>query len=422
MIKRRLFPELPVVRAVSNRVSSDRQMFEHTLFVCVQHLLESTGSLIESLLALGVNRQNVFVLGKIYSLNSSVLARLRRLGVGITDSTVPNGGGSYRNTFAADVDSLWAAARRHAEHGAVRDIRQIVILDDGGQAIRRAPAWARSAWPIAGVEQTTSGLRMSPHIPVVAVATSAAKRYIEPPLIVEAVLSRIAPILRTQGSVGVVGFGNIGRALAATLLERGWPVLIHDSDPHCASFLTPGASWCRSAQEIFNDADCILGCTGNDIAANVDFEKIHGRRTLISCSSGDSEFESLLAARKDPVKSRRQLMADVKICTGRARLRIVRGGFPANFDGSEESVPTNKIQITRALMLIGAWQAMQVARDKRSDPRHHGVSAVAQSFVVSEWLRSCAEMRSYYSPQLLERFGEVDWIRKHSLWEQDGAA
>ncbi len=48
--------------------------------MCVQHLLETTGSLIQTLVSLGLNPSNVYILGKAYSSNSSVEERFRRLG------------------------------------------------------------------------------------------------------------------------------------------------------------------------------------------------------------------------------------------------------------------------------------------------------------------------------------------------------
>src|SRR4051794_1700295 len=88
-----LFPVLPVLEALSERVAPRfLPVFQSTVFVCVQHLLETTGSLFESLIALGARPERIVVLGKLYSTNIAVAERLRQLGIQVLESTPPSRG------------------------------------------------------------------------------------------------------------------------------------------------------------------------------------------------------------------------------------------------------------------------------------------------------------------------------------------
>src|SRR5262249_958172 len=66
----------------------------------------------------------------------------------------------------------------------------------------------------------------------------------------------------------------------------------------------------------------------------------------------------------------------------RGTLTILRSGFPMTLDGSRESVPADQIQLTRALLLGGVLQALEVPSDD-----HHAVmlSPQLQARLTSIW-------------------------------------
>ena len=82
------------------------------------------------------------------------------------------------------------------------------------------------------VEQTMSGLHLVEgyplSLPVIAVASSAVKQLIEPPMIMEAAFQRAfhASTEFAGSTMGVIGAGSIGRAIERGLLERGHRVRI----------------------------------------------------------------------------------------------------------------------------------------------------------------------------------------------------
>lgn len=54
----------------------------------------------------------------------------------------------------------------------------------------------------------------------------------------------------------------------------------------------------------------------------------------------------------------RDIHSDIELQLVDRRVRFLNGGFPVNFDGSDECIPAEQIQITRALMVAAAAQAV----------------------------------------------------------------
>jgi 3-hydroxyisobutyrate dehydrogenase-like beta-hydroxyacid dehydrogenase len=61
--------------------------------------------------------------------------------------------------------------------------------------------------------------------------------------------------------VAVVGVGNMGGAMAARLLERGWPVQVHDIDPHKhTALIAVGASAHASPAQAASGCAAVIVC------------------------------------------------------------------------------------------------------------------------------------------------------------------
>src|SRR6185436_4248552 len=65
-----LFAPLPLLDRIASQVPGPQASLDGVTLVCVQHLLETSGSLIQTLVSLGLNPSNLHVLGKAYSSNS----------------------------------------------------------------------------------------------------------------------------------------------------------------------------------------------------------------------------------------------------------------------------------------------------------------------------------------------------------------
>jgi D-isomer specific 2-hydroxyacid dehydrogenase, NAD binding domain len=414
----RLFGELPLLDRIASQIPRPHASLSGIMLVCVQHLLETTGSLIQTLLSLGLQPRDIYILGKSYSSNSSVEDRLRTLGVKVVETGQQQLWGEYSTQLKSDVARLW---NRVAEGIKVQRPRALVVLDDGGFCIKGMPAGLLDL-PVVGIEQTMSGLALldvPPLFPVIDVASSAAKQWIEPPMISEAILARLQSYRLPDSPIGIVGFGNIGKAMTQTLSRIQSPVLAFDENIGQQAKSGTNAL-CDSLGELYSKSATIFGCTGRDTLAGKDWwQQLKGERLLISCSSQDMEFRSILLSLNDlnhDLVSSHQLTSEVTVPLGQGKLRILRGGFPVNFDGSRESVPAADIQMTRGLLLGAILQAVSLIENGHTKPRRTMLLPELQRLVVSEWIQIRASRRASFEPWLLDRFlqDDLSWIADNS--------
>lgn len=398
------FPALPLLESIGIR--TERRL-DGVMIVAVQHLLESTGSLLASFVQLGVKPRDIHIMGKLYSTHPGVVDGLEQMGVHVYPNTVPSPWPGFRPAFIEDVDRMWRAV---AKAVASRPVHTVIVLDDGGRCLARMPDGLHSqlgAVLIAAVEQTTAGLvHTSDKCLRIRVAESAAKRHLESPHIATAVFAKLAafPAIQSLKDVraGVVGMGNIGRAIANHLRKSHIDFCTYDIDETKLDAY-PGKR-CANLRELLEKSDVVFGCSGVDITTGAEWSDAHVKsQILVSCSSEDNEFRSLLCNAgigASPV-------SDIKVTKDGADFLILRGGFPVNFDGTSVSVPNEDIQLTRALLLAGVLQAAEECQsiahgERRLDP-------AMQSLIVREWLAGRTDRAERRG-----RFSDIEWIANES--------
>lgn len=388
-----LFDSPPLLRSMGARATGEfRSALANTVLVGCQHLLETTGALIEELFACGLRPEHTFLMGKVYSSNDGVVERLRKLGVSVTAGSRATEPGGLADAMTNDATALWewVLARGLTD-------RLVLVLDDGGHVTRTVPEWAEcraESRGVIGVEQTAGGLKVRRRgflrCDVVSVAESAAKRLLESPMIVEAVRDRLIrsiPNLAKQ-RVGILGCGALGRSLADWVQEHGTLAGVYDVKR------TDHLSEARSPHELVEASDVVIGCTGEPSLALGHIRGAQGRPLILaSASSGDVEFSEILRhVRCTPMGT--HVCPDLAIRRGASVKRpitVLRSGTPVNFDNSPESVPGDKIQITRALLFAGVAQALAMSHDYAGAPRTTVVgspvmlSARAQMRTAQDW-------------------------------------
>jgi hypothetical protein len=433
-----LFARVDVLDAIARQAGQDdgcEKALSETAFICTQHLLETTGSLVEALLEMGAHGERIFVQGKCYSTCPDVLDRLSRVVAYAHGGTVPEAPGGYPLAQLADIDRLGHAA---ASAKAVRTARRVVILDDGGRAIDRAKRAldTHGVRRVVGIEQTTFGVGRFGTTPplVILVARSAAKILLEPPMIVDAVLAKTpVPLDGKRLRCGVVGLGNIGTALARRLAVRH-EVAVHDVDPPPA-LPAKGLHWSETLADLIERSVVVFGCTGHDIFRSglSALGRAYGTKIFVSCSSGDQEFQTLIRHIADTSKIQVNPLAtlahvfsnretpsgrnlDVFFPHGSLEIIVACGGFPVNFDGSAESVPSRDIQLTRGLLLGAILQAILCyTAPKPTGTVTRMLDPDIQRFVVARWRKSRP-----LSPGEADRFPDLDrfddeaWVRERS--------
>jgi S-adenosylhomocysteine hydrolase len=410
-----VFPVLPALTSLQDRAAKiTGSIWKDIAIVAVQHLLESTGSLFTSLIALGVPSHRIHVLGKHYSSNQAVINLLRSEGIVVYDSTDTHPPGQFQNTFKADVSNMWAKVKKTF----IKNMpAMVIILDDGGRCVESIPLDIIRQCRVIGIEQTTSGVIKTNHFTeVIQVATSAAKTILEPPFIASAVFDKAKVYLPDRpesARYGVIGIGNIGRSVANGLIAEGNDVYVTDKNPSLISSL-PNAIWCEDAYTVLNHADYIFGCTGKDIFAGINNKiAVKGKKTLLSVSSEDVEFNSFL--RLYSQKNSHSPNHDIEVMMCNALLRIMKGGFPINFDGSRISVASEAIQLTRALLLAGVIQAALFHKlgIQTSTTQKIMLDPLLQRFVVNKWL-SAYKGATSIPKNVFDKFQNETWINAKS--------
>ena len=116
----KLFDELPLLDWIASQAPRPLESLSGIMLVCVQHLLETTGSLIQTLLSLGLDPKNIHILGKSYSSNPGVENRLRALGVNVAETGRQQHWGEYSTQLTEDVARLWTQVARGARGSKAR--------------------------------------------------------------------------------------------------------------------------------------------------------------------------------------------------------------------------------------------------------------------------------------------------------------
>jgi len=399
-----------------------------TVVICAHHALKTLDNLLIALFYLGMRPENTFILTKFYSDYQPIITRIKNYGIYYQEHLVSSKLGEFEELFLSETRLLWeeVVKRLDKQHS----IRNILIIDHGGYANSTIPIKLLYKFKVIGLEKTTGGIinfaqqKRSFLFPIINVAGCAAKKFLESALIADAVVNKLSPVIPVATKTtncGIVGYGTIGKALSNKLLNLGHNVIIYDNDYRKIIKLNAVSnSKCAfSLNDLINHSDLIFGCSGQDITLSVKSLNIFQQnKTFISCSSGDREFLTLLQLiqQKNINSSLINPLDDVfyKNIQG-AEIKILRGGFPYNFDCSGESVPANEIQLTRALALSGVIQAIKILKNSNYNLKEKNfltLDADLQKFIAEKWLTT--QYQNKYSLNLIKNFQSIKWIIENS--------
>jgi len=408
------FPELKVLNELK-KTYTDNTKKGNIYIVSVQHLLETTGSLFEAIISTGILPHNIYLTGKIYSTHAVTSTKLENLGVNITKSTYPKKLGTYVEALEGDIINMWADLK-----GRLTNDSTVIILDDGGYTLKNAPEDVLEKCDVFGIEQTTSGIRMQSafgRFPVIHLAASAAKVLIEPPIVSEAIKIQVGKFIDQLNpkTIGIVGYGHIGKAVAKEF-SRKCQILVFDIDNKVENGTFTECKHCNSLRELYDQAELVIGATGQDISDLTWLTQSKSNKTLMSVSSGDIEFNRLLKNCEPylngEVESPLQIL---DLTTERGHnLKILRGGMVANFTGTADSSPGPIIQVTRGLLFAAVLQIINnhIKLKHRFGPIM--LDPEMQSKAVMAWFSDQPQRKQDYSTEIIEGFSEVEWIKKYS--------
>lgn len=410
------FSNLPILQLLTNYFQEKAK--HEVVLVAVQHLLSSTGSLFEAIINIGIKPANTYLLGKIYSTHADTEKKLSELGINVIKATYPTEPGSYTETLEADVKRLWQAAASN-----ISDNTLVIILDDGGYAIKNFPEEELQSHKVLGIEQTMSGIKLLNrnfrNLPVISVAGSAAKTIIEPPIVSEAVNIRLGKVIEElhPKKIGIIGYGNIGFAVAKELSKK-YKVEVFERNQKLAAVKLNGVVFCPDLFSMFQNCDLIVGATGDDVSKEYFsswLENIDGDKTLISISSGDVEFKSILLNARNQLSPVTSALQTLEITTTNGKkIRVLRGGMVANFTGEADSSPAHIIQVTRGLLLAAI---IQILNHNKEMAGHKGIimlDPVLQKEIVTAWFKDQPQRKTDYSDDVIKNFESETWIALRS--------
>ncbi|OZG32515.1 NAD(P)-dependent oxidoreductase [Rickettsia endosymbiont of Culicoides newsteadi] len=410
---------LPVLQTIVDRlkVCKDINLTDVT-FVCIQHLLFTTIDLIKSLIMLGAKPSNIHIMGKIYSTCPEVVEQIIKLGVIHYHCTQPQQLGNFNDCFNKDIANMWNKVSNTLINTKSNNI---IILDDGSKCITNIPKSLSDNYTVFAVEQTSSGIahikKTNITVPVVNVAFSAAKQLLESPMIARAVEIKLDKFLSLRSSgltSGVVGLGVIGRAVVQKLLSFNHKVIVYDKIKEKCNFIN-SVKVANSTQLLFQEADYIFGCTGEDISISININEIQGIKNLISCSSQDIEFQSLLKIIQNNYPNMiSDVLSNLCLPLDNGIIKIYRGGYPINLDNSGESVPAQDIQLTRGLLLGGIIQAIfQLIQEPKLESKQYMLDPKIQKLIVQELMIN--RLSQISDESLVMNFLDEEWIKNNSI-------
>lgn len=354
--------------------------FEEYAIIAHTHLLPNQVPLFKHYASLvGVNR--IFVISKPYSTVHSAYLELVNSGIEVIPIKMKAG---FPYSFCAKdpISVMW---HKLLESRKYNSFDKLLILDDGGDLWTSIPWDQIGDLKITGVEQTQRGvsriIESKMRLPsIVYVATSGIKKQIESHFIVKSCLLEIKKQIKLEGSkVGILGMGSIGRPIYDILKNENIQAYYYDPIQKSQDiFCMP------SIDSLLQKCDIIIGATGVDVLHEVPFERVTGDKVLISLSSADVEFESIL--RFEPDRSSQSFdVVNIQVHSDLS-FKILNGGYPINFNRKANATPDNEIVLTRCLLYIGMMQAKQILEakdDTKSD--FYNLETNSQEKLLRKW-------------------------------------
>jgi hypothetical protein len=393
---------------------------ENVALIALQHLLPSIEPLFGRLVQAGFAPRNIFILGKPYSTVPEIAAKLISMGCYVH---LPGEGFFAEEDYAARFRRLTQKFLLTVDSKLDESITKIVVLDEGGWLRSDLPYSSLTGHRVIAIEHTMQGLMTVPAgataIPTILMATSAAKTRFESPIIANAIVDRLRASIKelNRFRVGVIGLGNLGKAVVKSLCQRGqsqvWGFDLDRSKSRVINYVEHVAR----VSELIESCDVILGCTGRNAISSLNTLRKEGQfRWLASCSSGNVEFHQVfkLLSSRNP-KFRLDPFSDVGGRIGFRDVMLLNGGFPLNFDRKFEYEPAPLIQLTRELSFASVLQAALCVSDEILSESIMLDPAV-QQMLVHEWLVN-PEAKVLFPEFPNWHIGDLGWWKKHSTGE-----
>jgi hypothetical protein len=328
------------------------------VIIGAQHILPSTLTMLRSFFDRGLSPAKVFLLGKCYSTDYETYNELRHLGAYVHPSSLEfDKARSFDSVYSGNIKLF---VDRILENHSLLKNQLIVVLDDGGELIYYLNNHQNTEnLRIVALEQTSSGYEKLKHahlnMSVVNVARSYVKTEYESKIVIQtAIKAFYSSMVSNQGlikNVLIFGNGALGNILA-NVLEGQFNISIFDIDPKKSDLSREGYL------DNLTNFDLIVGCVGKTILSANEIKKLKPGTILVSLSSSDREFD---------ISELRRNALDISSCHNDFicpnGVRVLNCGFPINFSGDASCVDIEEFELTRALLTLGALQAIELSQE-----------------------------------------------------------
>jgi len=378
---------LPLLGFVDNIHSLEHKLpFLGYKILAVQHLIGASIPFFAMFEKGGAKPEDIYLIGKAYSSHPEVVKCLQQKGYNLTFNEI------FDCAFDQPYDSI--LQKRIVDFAITllekTDVNQKwLIIDDGAKAIELLHLkYSKLASNFACVEQTSRGTRTVKKLtlacPVIDVARSEAKTIHEAPMIAQAMVDEFLNALQhwkeaqayhlTDKNVLLLGYGFIGENVATRLFDYGFSISVYDTDnDKLQQAQQAGLTTVNQLDEIYHKVNIVAGCSGTPVLTDQEFSKLKPGTLLVNMASTDMEFSAWKLRPKGTIIHQHVLPVDLqylkelmplpwrslyKVQLAETYLYLANGGFPMDFSGKINPVPSNDIQFTSALLLAGAIQAV----------------------------------------------------------------
>ncbi|MHA7840811.1 MAG: NAD(P)-binding domain-containing protein [Gammaproteobacteria bacterium] len=371
---------------------------ENTLVLGIQHLLETTGDMLQ-VMKDDLGLKHAILAGKSYSTHLPTVDRIKKMGFQVLDSAK-----EYPlclQDFDLEMDQkalrIWLEAfNQIKEH----KFDQFIIIDDGTHVIRSTPGKLFNGLQnkpdsVVGIEQTKGGANggannyskfLSYPFPRIHVGGSYVKNCVEYSHVADVALKHIIrhaeqhvnPDDIIKQTVGIFGYGSLGKELVRSLSEKGFSVNVYDTDKSKLAELIktplPNVDITDHPSALVSSNDIIIGATGQDVSAlegvMAAFTTSKTPKLVYSTGSGAYEFATLLTQAQLQLnrqyKTPDPLTDVVYKNKNTVNIIVARSGCPMNFQNTAHSVPPEYIWPTRAALLGAVLTAKQLGYEKQN--------------------------------------------------------
>jgi S-adenosylhomocysteine hydrolase len=372
-----------------------RQPLRGVTALLIQHQLGNQGPQIQAMMELGLQPELTYWLDIPYTSSRHFRVTVqRRHGIPKENFWV-----SKYSVLGRYPEYQLRRTQKVVEHFLLRPPEKLIVLDDGAYFLEAAMSFRRQLPNVAIVEQTTRGLlkmeqnaalaRYARQFPIINVARSTPKITLESPWIGTSVtlslmrhiqrLTRTSPrfALNSTSPCLVLGYGAVGRQVAAHL-RRFAKVFAFDTKRARRNLaIRDGLPLWDPRSQIEAETPIqfklVVGCTGRASFKVGDQCFLDRHAVLASASSGSvelsrSDFIDLAAASsrddisiRDVKVPRGQIHCDLRMKMVDRSIVFLNAGFPINFDGRVNCIPSKYMQPTATLMVYGALAAAETA-------------------------------------------------------------